>query len=443
MQSNFLEIKETIKTYDKQIFVDGDKSISIRWALLASQAIGTSTAQNLLNSEDVLNTLKCLKKLGIKILLKGKICKIYGAGLNGFDFKKNLILNAGNSGTLGRLILPLLIKSPFKIKLVGDKSLSKRDFSRIIEPLKEVGVNFYPKNKTNLPIFIKGNNYLRPINYLENRGSAQCKSSIMLASLFLPGQTNIIAKKSRDHTEIMFKNLNIPIKIKKKLDYDLISLLKPEKIKKNDINIPGDISSSAFFIVLTLLSKNSKLIIQNVNINPSRTGVIKILNEMGARIKLLNKRKINNEECADIFVKGQKKIKKINCHPKLNSSAIDEFLIIFLVAAKAYGVSTFRNLSELNQKESPRLKIATKILKMMGVKVISDNNSIKIFGNPKLQINKKIEIKNYMKDHRVFMMSVIAALSFGGNWKIFDPESVKTSFPSFMKIIYKLNGKVT
>ncbi len=442
MSANFLEIKEKIKSFDKRIYVDGDKSISIRWALLASQALGTSTAQNLLNSEDVLNTLKCLKKLGIKIVQNGKYCKIFGKGINGFNYKKNIVLNAGNSGTLGRLILPLLIKSPYKIKIMGDKSLSRRDFSRVIDPLKEIGVNFYPPEKKNLPFFIKGNDFLRPIKYLEKRGSAQCKSSVMLTSLFVPGKTEVIAKKSRDHTEIMFKNLNIPMKIKKKVNYDFISIVKPEIIKANNIHIPGDISSSAFFIVLTLLSQKSKIIIRNVNINPSRIGIIKILNKMGGKIKLLNKKKLNNEICADIHVKSQNNFKKINCPANLNSSAIDEFLIIFLVAAKAKGISTFSSLSELNQKESPRLKIAAKILKMMGIKVISSKDSIKIFGNPKIRIEKTLKIKNFMKDHRVFMMSVIAALSFGGNWQIYDPKSVNTSFPSFMKIIKNLRGLI-
>ena len=163
---------------------------------------------------------------------------------------------------------------------------------------------------------------------------------------------------------------------------------------------------------------------------------------MGAKIKLLNIRKINNEKSADIFVKSIKSLKGINCPSNLNSSAIDEFLIIFLAAAKAKGVSYFKKLSELNQKESPRLKIGSKILSMMGVKVISNKNSIKIYGNPNLKLDKNYEIKDFLKDHRVFMMSVISALSLGGTWKIFNPESVKTSFPSFLKIISKLGAKI-
>ena len=228
MSKNFVLIDKKIKDYNKKIYVDGDKSLSIRWALLASQAIGISTAKNLLQSEDVQNTLNCLKKLGIKVNQKQNICSISGRGLNGFIFKKNIILNAGNSGTLGRLILSLLIKSPYKIKIVGDKSLSKRDFSRVIEPLKNIGVNFYPVNKSKLPIFIKGSNYLRPIKYFENRGSAQCKTCIMLASLNVPGKIKIKAKSSRNHTEKMFKALKIPIKTKKTFKYDFITLSKPK-----------------------------------------------------------------------------------------------------------------------------------------------------------------------------------------------------------------------
>ena len=338
----FVIIKNKIESFKKKILVDGDKSLSIRWALLASQAIGTSVAYNLLNSEDVQNTLNCLKRLGIKINRDRQKCQVEGRGLNGFIFKKNLTLDAGNSGTLGRLILSLLIKSPHKIKIIGDKSLSNRDFSRVIDPLKKIGVNFYPNESKTLPIYIKGSDYLRPINYIEKRGSAQCKSCVMLASLNVPGVTKIKAKKSRDHTERMFKSLGIPIKIIKSKNYDNIELSRPQIIQKFNFNIPGDISSASFFIVLTLLSENSSLILKNININSSRDGVIKILNKMGAKIKFKNTKITNGEKCSDIIVKSVKKLKSINCPSNLNSSAIDEFLIIFLVAAKARGVSYFK-----------------------------------------------------------------------------------------------------
>ena len=440
MSTKYLVIKEKIKNFKKKIRVDGDKSISIRSLLLASQAIGVSKAKNLLKSEDVLSAINCLRSLGIKIMFKNNTCFVEGRGINGFKFRKNITLDAGNSGTVGRLILPLIIKTPYKIKIIGDKSLSRRDFSRVTKPLNNIGVNFFPAKKKNLPLYLKGSNFLRPIKYVENLGSAQCKTSIMLACLNTPGEIKILAKKSRNHTELMYKNLNIPISIKIGKRFDLIKVSSPKKINSFKINIPGDISSSAFFIVLTLLSKNSQLVLRHINLNPSRLGIIKILNKMGANIKLKNIKKNTGERCGDIHVKSAKNLKSIICPPSLNSSAIDEFLIIFLVAAKAKGVSYFKNLSELNQKESPRLQFGSKILNMIGIKTKLTKSSIKIYGNPNLNLKKKYKLKNYLKDHRVMALCTIAALTLGGKWKVYNPDSIKTSFPSFLKILKKSLG---
>ena len=253
------------------------------------------------------------------------------------------------------------------------------------------------------------------------------------------GTTFIKAKKSRNHTELMCKYLKLPVTVKMRKNYDLIKVKKVNEIRPFDYIIPSDISSGAFFIILTLLSENSKLLIKSVNINSSRVGVISILKKMGAKISFKNKRIYKGEKIADIEIEGGKKLRAINCPTKFNSGAIDEFLIIFLVAAKAKGVSYFKDLAELNQKESPRLKWSAKILNLMGVKNIVTNNSIKIYGNPDLKVKKKIVIKNYLKDHRIFMACVVAGLSFGGEWHIHDKESIKTSFPNFLKLIKKLN----
>jgi len=430
-----------IKPFNKIIRVPGDKSISIRFVLFASQAKGVSKAYNLLMSEDVIAALEAIKKLGIKVLIKKQYCEIFGKGLNNFRYKNNLVINAKNSGTLGRLILGLLIKSPKKIKLIGDKSLSKRDFSRVTKPLKKFGARFSYNIKDKLPLSIIGSKNSKGINYIENKGSAQCKSSVMLAALNSSGTTCIKAKKSRNHSELLFKYLKIPIKIKKTKKYDLINISKPKKINAFNYNIPGDISSSAFFIVLTILSENSKLLIKDININPSRTGVITILKKMGAKISLKNKRNYKGEKISDILIKSSKNLKGVNCPTELNSSAIDEFLIIFIAAAKAKGISYFKNISELNQKESSRLNLGSKILNMMGVKTELTESSIKIYGQPNLKITKKIIIKNYLKDHRIFMMSTIAALTCGGVWKIHDRDSINTSFPSFLKLIKNMNSK--
>mgnify|MGYP005996376827 FL=1 len=436
--SNFIIVEKKLKEFNKKIFVSGDKSISIRWVLLASLSNGISKAQNLLISEDVLGAISAVKKLGIKVVLKNKYCIIHGAGLDGFKYKKNLTIDAGNSGTLGRLILGLLVNSPKQIKLVGDQSLSKRDFRRVSDPLTKFGVNFKLKNNKNLPLTLRGSKNLKPIKYLEKKGSAQCKSSIIFAGLRTNGTTIIKAKKSRNHTELMCKYLGLPISVKNNKNYDLIKIKKAKKINALNYKIPSDISSSAFFIVLVALSKNSKLLIKNVNINPSRIGIITILKKMGVDFKFKNKKNYKGELIADISVSSVKKLKAINCPSKLNSGAIDEFLIIFLVAAKAHGISYFKDIGELNQKESPRLKWGSKILNKMGIKTITTDSSIKIFGNPNLKINKKIVIKDYLKDHRVFMTSVIAGLTFGGTWNIHNKDSIKTSFPTFLNVINDL-----
>ena len=438
---SYLSINKRIDSFNKKIIVSGDKSLSIRWVLLASQAVGKSKAYNLLMSEDVIAALEAIKKLGIKVLIKKKYCEILGKGLNNFTYKNGLVIDAKNSGTLGRLILGLLIKSTKKIKLIGDKSLSKRDFSRVTVPLKKFGAKFQYKVKNKLPLSIIGSHNTKDIHYLENKGSAQCKSCVMLAALNSSGTTYIKAKKSRNHTELLFKYLKVPIKIKKTKKYDFINIINPKKINAFNYNIPGDISSSAFFMVLAILSENSKLLIKNININPSRIGVITILKKMGAKISFKNKRNYKGEKISDILIRSSKNLKGINCPAELNSSAIDEFLIIFIAAAKAKGISYFKDISELNQKESPRLNLGSKILNMMGVKTELTESSIKIYGQPNLKITKKIVIKNYLKDHRIFMMSTIAALTCGGVWKIHDKDSINTSFPSFLKLIKNINSK--
>ena len=434
--NKILKVNRKIDSFKKIINVEGDKSLSIRWVLISSLSKKKSIALNLLKSEDVMNAISCIRLLGSKVKFSKNKCEIIGNGLNQ-NYKKKIVLNAGNSGTLGRLILGLLINTNKKIKLIGDKSLSKRDFSRVTIPLRKFGAKF-SKSK-NLPLEMKGINKPKPINYLEKKGSAQCKSAIMLAALKSEGVTTIKAKKSRDHTELMFKYLKIPMIVKKNdKKFDQIKIYGVKKVSPLNYKIPGDISSCSFFIVLTLLSKNSQLLIKNININPSRIGIIKILKMMGAYIKFLNKRSYKGEEISDILIKSSKNLKGINCPVRYNSSAIDEFLLIFLVAARSRGTSYFKDLSELNQKESPRLKWASKILKFMGVKNMMTRSTIKIIGNPNLEVKRKISIKNFSKDHRIFMMSVIAALTCGGRWRINDLDSINTSFPKFLEILKKI-----
>jgi len=385
-------INEKIKSFNKKIYIPGDKSLSIRWILMASQAVGTSIAYNLLESEDVQSALNAIKKLGINYKINKKNCKIYGKGLNGFSFKNNTTINAGNSGTLARLIFGLLVKSKNQIILKGDQSLSKRDFSRVIKPMRMFGQNIKSK-KQKLPIKIKGTSYPRPINFNETKGSAQVKSCVLLAAMKTPGKTKIKSIPSRDHTEKLFKYLKLPIRISKGKKFDLISYKGVKNYKGFNYVIPGDISSSSFFIVLTLLTKNSKILIKNVNVNKSRTGIIDILKMMKAKIILKNKKNYNGENIADIFVQSSNKLKSINCPLKMNSRSIDEFLLIFLTCATANGVSKFNKIGELRNKETDRLKFANNFLNKMGVRTKITNNSFKIYGNPNLKLNKTYKIR--------------------------------------------------
>ena len=437
-------INQTITAFKKKsIIVDGDKSLSIRFVLFSSLSKGKCSATNLLISEDVKSAINIIKKLNIKINLKNKKCEIFGKGLFGYKFKKNLILNAGNSGTTVRLLFSLLNNSNHWIKITGDQSLKKRDMSRIIRPLKLFGFEFKDNNKK-LPILIKGPRILQPISYTENLGSAQCKSAIMIAALKANGKTKLKCLPSRNHSELMFNNvMKIPTNIYKKNNYEFIKLNGLKEIKPFKYNIPGDISSASFFVVLALLSKKSSLTIKDVNTNPTRIGIIKILNMMGSNIKFLNKRNYKGEEISDIYIKPNRNLKSIKLDSKMNSSAIDEFLLIFLVASISKGISIFNNLDELNKKESKRLDWGIKILKMIGVRVKKiQNNGVKIWGNPNLELKKSYIIKNYLKDHRIFMVSTIAALTLGGKWKIYNSDSFKTSFPNFLKILKSLGAKI-
>ncbi len=439
---NQVKIANVIKPFKrKKIFVSSDKSLSIRCVLLSSIAVGRSKIFNLLESEDVINSLKIIKKLGVNYKKNKDYFEIYGVGIGGYDVKNNTILDAGNSGTLARCILGLLSSLDKNIKLIGDRSLSRRDFIRVIRPLNLFGVKTKSLNGK-LPLEIKGTKLLRPINFYENKASAQVKTCVIFSAMNTPGITKIKAKKSRNHTELLLKYLNYPIRIKKLKSFDEIHVKGLNQIKSFDYKLPGDVSSASFFIVLTLLSKNSSLIIKNINLNPSRIGILKILNKMNAKINIVNRKKYRGELIGDIKIKSSIKLTPINCPESLNSSAIDEFLLIFLVAAKSKGVSTFRKLDELNKKESPRLNLAISFLKMIGIKVIKKKDIIKIYGNSELKLNKSYHIQKFLKDHRIFMMSVIAALTLGGKWKINDKDSIKTSFPNFLEIVKKLGAKI-
>ena len=433
-------VNSKIKKFNKTINVESDKSISHRSLLIASQCIGPSVISNILEAEDVKNTIICLQKLGVKILKKNKNYIVHGNGLGSFKKPKGNTLYAGNSGTLARMLLSLLATQPnLKVKLVGDHSLNKRDMKRVIEPLAKIGCNFYPKNKNTLPLIIEGTDMPLAQKHFETIGSAQVKSAILFAALNTPGITNLeVNKVSRNHTENLLSRIKADIKIKKIKKGHIISLRGKKNLFCFNLKIPGDPSSAAPFIILTLLTPNSKLIIKNINCNPTRTGFISILKKMNANIKIKNIKIESGEPIGNIIIKSSS-LKSINCPINLVPSAIDEFPLLFIASSIIKGVSTFNGIGELRNKESDRIKSIEKGLNKIGIKTKSTKSSLKIFGNPNLQIKKMLKISSE-EDHRVAMSFFCLGQLLNGKVKINNFETVNTSFPKFLYTVKKIGG---
>ncbi len=431
-------LKNKIKKFNKTVKVDSDKSLSIRYCLIGAISEGISEIQNILESEDVLSCINCLKKLGIKIKKnKNKKYQVYGKGLGSLKIKKNSTLNFGNSGTLARLLIGILSSTPnIEVKVGGDKSLNKRNMSSLINLMSKFGAEFYPKNKTNFPLKITSSAIPVGINYIAGV-SAQLKSAVILAGLNSYGVTNIYEKhKSRDHTEnILKKNSKV---IKKKNDE--IKIYGKKFLNSIKAFVPGDPSSAAFVTSLTLLNPKSELLIKGVGLNKKRIGYYNLMKKSGANIQFKNIYKQNNELFGDIKVRSSK-LRPINAKSEYYVSATDEYPIMFVIAALTPGVSTFKGIGDLANKESNRISEMKKILTQIGIKCKSNNNEMKIFGKKEINIkNRNIFVPN-LGDHRICMSAMILALVTGIKTNIRNFETVKTSSPSFLRLIKTLGGK--
>ncbi len=439
-KKNSVLIKKKIKSFNKNLTVESDKSISHRSLLIASQCIGISRINNLLESEDVKNTVNCLKQLNVKIIKKNKTYYVYGNGLGSFEKPKNNRLYAGNSGTLARMLFPLIgTQGNLRIKIIGDNSLNKRDMKRIIEPLSKIGCEFFPKNKTTLPLIIQGTDMPLAQKHHEKIGSAQVKSAILLSALNTPGITEIkVEKNSRDHTENLLKTINADIKVKNLKKGQLIYLKGQKNLLGFDLSVPGDPSSVAPFIVLALMTPNSKLMIKNVNCNKTRLGFIKILKKMNANIKILNVKKKYGELVGNILIKSSS-LKPINCPKNLVPFAIDEFPLLFIISSLVKGISKFKDIGELRNKEADRIKNIEIGLKKIGIKTKSTKDSLTIKGNPNIKIKKTLKIFP-KEDHRIAMAFFCLGQLTDGNIKINDFQTVNTSFPKFLYIMKKIGA---
>jgi 3-phosphoshikimate 1-carboxyvinyltransferase len=408
--------------------IPGDKSISHRAVMFGSLAKGDTEITGFLTGDDCMSTISCFKKLGIDIEVDGEHILVHGKGLNGLTAPAET-LDVGNSGTTIRLISGILSAQNFDCTLNGDASIQKRPMKRVINPLSEMGAEIESTNNGYAPLTIHGKK-LKAIEYTMPVASAQVKSSILLASLFAEGETVINEPvASRDHTEIMLNYFGADIK---NTNGRIVS--KPVKeLYGKPVAVPGDISSAAFFMVAGLIVPNSHIIIENVGINPTRTGIIDAIRAMGGDINIINERSSGGEAVADIEVKSSK-LKATTLSGDIIPRMIDEIPVFAVAALCAEGTTYVKDAQELKVKESNRIATMSEELGKMGVEITETEDGMIIPGNQKLHG----AVTESHLDHRVAMSIAIAALVADGETTINNADCVAISFPDFYDILDKL-----
>ena len=422
-----------------EISAPGDKSISHRCVILSSIAIGESRIEGLLGSTDVICTIEAMKSLGANISLNSNKCIINGIGIGSLIEPKKP-LDFGNSGTAARLIMGLVSTHPIKSVFVGDASLSKRPMGRVIDPLTEFGTEFELTSSEFFPIVVNGAKLPIPISYETSVPSAQVKSAVLLAGLNTPGITSVIEKqKTRDHTERLLEIYGYQIDIIEEKQKTKISITGQESLTSVNIVVPGDPSSAAYPVVAGLICKNSNVTVKNVLMNPTRDGIYKSLEEMGAKIDFTNKKFQAGEDVYDILVESSH-LKAIDVPASRAPSMIDDYPVLAVAASIAEGTSLFRGLSELKVKESNRLSGIKHFLEVNGVNVAIKNDDLIIEGNPKGI--KGGGIINTNLDHRIAMSSLILGLISDSPVSIDDTKTIDTSFPGFINLMRALGAKI-
>lgn len=420
------------------IQINGDKSISHRALIFSSIAIGTSKIDNLSNGLDVASTRKAMEMLGVNIKEDDKSQSIYveGVSLHGLSEPNNAI-NLGNSGTSTRLLMGLLSATNFNSFIYGDESLSKRPMGRVIDPLRKMGVNFVSSSNESLPLAILGNENLRSSDYHSPISSAQVKSSFILASFYSQGISKFTEPiMSRNHSEIMLSAMgaNLTCYDDKNTQNYTVKIEPFPNLKAMDVSIPGDPSSAAFIIAIALLAKDANILLENICINDTRIGFISILKNMGANIEFENTRTSCGEKVADIRVLSSN-LHGVTVESSQASSAIDEYPILFILAAFAKGDSAFYGLEELRVKESDRLEVMSSYLAQAGISLSVQNNNLFISGSDMIQENSNKMVVNSHHDHRIAMSFIVFSLFTRMEITITSLETIDTSFPNFFDII--------
>ena len=422
------------------VHLPGDKSIGIRSIIILSQSYGISEVYNVSSGEDVQTAIAAIKKLKVQIhKISSNHYQIFGLGIGFKKFKGTI--NFNNSGTTLRLLTGLLATSEVDVKLIGDRSLSKRPM-RIIPLMEKFFATFYPKNKNYLPIQIAGYPDSIQSELVVNKPSAQMVSACILAGINSHGITTIEAPNlQRDHTELMLKYLKYPIKIKNKKNSKIIKIRGKQFLKaEKKYVVPGDPSSAAFLIVLALLSKNSNLSLPNVLLNPKRIGFLNILKKMGASIKISDKKKQHGETVGTIQIKSSL-LKGIKINKEIIPNIIDEVPILMIAASFANGETFFPKLEELRIKESDRLLAMESNLKKIGIITKRNNDDMTILGlGEEFYSNKLITIDSY-KDHRIALSFAVMAMVSKKKVLIKDFNSANVSYPNFLSDIQKIKNK--
>ncbi len=409
-----------------------DKSISHRAVIFSSLSKGKSVIKNFLRAEDPISTVNAFRALGVDIHFKGDDLIVFGNGIRALQ-EPHDVIHCGNSGTTIRMLSGVLSGNPFFSVLTGDESLRGRPMARVITPLRRMGAEIMARADGKFPpLAIKGKP-LNPIQYSMPFASAQVKSAILLAGIYADGVTEIREPaRSRDHTERMMPAFGAEITV----NGFSVSIRGWIELKGAEIVVPGDFSSAAFFIVGALLIENSDITIKGVGINPTRTGLLDALKEMGAEIGTSNIRTLSGEPVADIHCRGGAELKAINITKEKIPALIDEFPILCVAATRAKGITTIRGAEELRVKESDRIKSIVTELRKMGVELEEFEDGLSISGGNDL---KGADTESY-GDHRIAMAMAIAGLIADGTTRINGVSSVNISFPGFFEIIGRLTS---
>ena len=409
----------------------GDKSISHRAIMFSSISKGHNKISNFLMGQDCLSTISCFRKMGVDIEINGADVFVKGNGLYGLKPPLD-ILDVGNSGTTIRLISGILAGNKFEATLIGDESIGKRPMKRVTDPLRLMGCKIEGKEDANFtPIKIYGGN-LNAIDYKMTVASAQVKSALILASLYADGKSTIHEKvRSRNHTEIMLKSFGADITVE-----DLAININPvQELFSQDIYVPGDISSAAFIIVGALITKGSEVIIKNVGLNETRTGILDVVKNMNGNIETLNQRLVGGELVGDLLVKYSPDLNATTIDKAIIPRLIDEIPVIAVLATQAEGTTIIKDAKELKVKESNRIKAVVDNLKLMGADVEELEDGMVIKGKVSL---KGANIKTF-KDHRIAMAFSIADLGCDGDVILDNKSCIDISFPGYFKLLKDLS----